>query len=57
MNTSTGSRKIVATLEGIETKNKTVTHCIEAIHYRVIFAYLLYIDNLHINDVFQQLVP
>jgi hypothetical protein len=57
MNTSTGSRKIVATLEGIETKNKTVTHCIEAIHNRIIFACLLCFDNLHIYDVFQQLVP
>lgn len=62
MNTSTGSRKIVATLEGIETKNKTVTYCIEAIHNRIPFACLLYFDNLHhmylhISDVFQQLVP
>ena len=35
MNTSTGSRKIVATLEGIETKNKTVTYFIKALNYRI----------------------
>jgi Zinc knuckle len=42
MNTSTGSRKIVATLEGIETKNKTVIHCIKAFHHRILGFYLFH---------------
>jgi Zinc knuckle len=42
MNTSTGSRKIVATLEGIETKNKTVILCTKAIHHRILGFYLFH---------------
>ena len=58
MNTSTGSRKIVATLEGIETKNKTVIYCIKASNYRNFGFYLFvsqldcfYLLNLHMDAI------
>ena len=42
MNTSQGSRKIVATLEGIETKNKTVMHKDGNIFKKVLYLFILF---------------
>jgi hypothetical protein len=60
MNTSTGSRKIVATLEGIDTKNKTVIYCtlliinltkkIVMYHEIFILFMLLLIYSLYANE-------
>ena len=43
MNTSQGSRKIVATLEGIETKNKTVMHKVGNLFNKVLCLFIIII--------------
>lgn len=50
MNTSTGSRKIVHTLDGIDTKNKTVIYFI--IHHILFHFFLLFIRfyKIHFRD-------
>jgi hypothetical protein len=47
MNTSTGSRKIVHTLDGIDTKNKTVIYInTHYILYQIFFIYMFFSDLL-----------
>ena len=56
MNTSTGSRKIVATLEGIETKNKTV-NCFAGDPYLGLTYLYFHYAILCTSSIFPQLVP
>lgn len=60
MNTSTGSRKIVATLEGIETKNKTVILNNQGFIHRIVLFYSFYFSFHHIvfaTTEYWQVVP